>query len=99
MEVVQFTGPFESGDEVSTEIRYDYTVVHIGVQIPQKQPIRYVRDKAYDGDLMINGKSYAVNENGILEFDGTTEIEFKLEFTKKLPPETIIDIVYKSTEE
>lgn len=99
MEVFQFKGPFESGDEVTTEVRYDYTIVHIGVQIPQRQPIAYWKEKAYGSDLTINGKPYAVNEHGILEFDGTTEIEFKLKFTKKLPPETIVDIVYKSAEE
>lgn len=99
MELVQYNGPFNSGDEIKTEVRYDYTVVHIGIQIPKRQPIAAWKSKEYSPDLTINGNPYAVNENGILEFDGTSEISFTVKFNKTLPPETILDVIYKSTEE
>lgn len=99
MELIQYKGPFKSGDEITAEARYDYTMVHIGIQIPQRQPIATWKSQEYPPDLTINGKSYAVNENGILEFDGTSEISFTVKFNKELPPETILDVIYKSTEE
>lgn len=99
MELVQYKGPFSSGDEIKTDVRYDYAVVHIGIQIPQRQPISTWKSAEYAPDLTINGHQYAVNANGVLEFDGISAISFSVKFNKDLPPETIMDVIYKSTEE
>lgn len=41
----------------------------------------------------INDITYQINENGILEFDGLSEIDWRIYFLDDLPAETIIDIV------
>lgn len=41
----------------------------------------------------INGDMYQLNECGILEFDGLSEIAWNLRFLTYMPPETIIDVV------
>lgn len=99
MEVKQFKGPFYTGGTITSEARYDYEIVHMGIQIPRRQPISSYTKYAYPPDLEINGMGFAVNENGILEFDGMAEVEFTVKFLKNLPPETLIDIVYKAVEE
>ena len=43
--------------------------------------------------ISINDTSYQLNANGILEFDGLSEIEWNIRFLSNLPAEAIIDIV------
>lgn len=43
--------------------------------------------------LLINGHTYQINANGILEFDGLSEVDWTIQFLDSLPADTIIDIV------
>lgn len=97
MKVKQLTGPFYAGQVITIPAQTDYTYVHIGIQIPKKQPIEYIKE-AIKPDLTINGISYWVNAHHILEFDGLSELAWNIEFHKNLPMETIIDIIYREAE-
>ena len=43
--------------------------------------------------------SYKVNETGILELDGNFGSKLKFTFEKSMPPETIVDVIYKDANE
>lgn len=97
MKIKQLTGPFYAGQVITIGAETDYTYVHIGIQIPKKQPIEYITE-AIKPDLTINGISYWVNAHHILEFDELAELAWIIEFHKDLPMETIIDIIYREAE-
>lgn len=92
------------GQTISIPAQYDYTYVHIGIQIPFCQPITYITSGETSPDLVI-GRSdnterieYRVNETGILEFDDLAENSWRIQFLKNIPMEGIIDIVYDETD-
>lgn len=91
MELIQFTGPFRAGQHISVPAQSGRSYIHIGIQVPKRQPIRYW-NKALEPEFQINGQLYKINENGILEFDGLAEIAWEIEVKKNLPAEAIIDI-------
>lgn len=102
MELIQYIGPFSAGDVITIPAQYDYSYVHIGVQIPNRQPIAYLTDSAVTPDLEIGESSgstipYRVNETGILEFDGLAQNSWRIRFLKDIPMESIIDIAYEMT--
>lgn len=49
-----------------------------------------------DPIVQINGMDYQLNSNDILEFDGISEVTWRIVFKKNLPAESIIDIVRKT---
>lgn len=48
-----------------------------------------------DTKISVNGVYYHINQTGILEFDGLAETDWTITCLTALPPEAIIDIVYK----
>lgn len=94
MKLIQYTGPFTAGQTITIPAQIDYTYVHIGVQIPKRQPIKLIDSVALPVDFTLNGVSYRVNDKGILEFDETTESSIELKIERDLPWESIIDIEY-----
>lgn len=98
MKIKQLTGPFYAGQVITIPASIDYIYVHIGIQIPKRQPIEYIKEDIKP-DLTINGITYKINTNHILEFDGLAELAWIIEFNKDLPMETIIDIVYREETE
>lgn len=94
MELIQYTGPFTAGQTISIPAQTNYSYVHIGIQIPKRQPIALITEDALDIDLTLNGVGYRVNDKGILEFDETNETSIDIEIARDLPWESIIDIMY-----
>lgn len=97
MKLLQLTGPFSAGQSISIPAQSTYEYIHIGIQIPERQPIQYWK-KSLQPDVTINGVSYRVNDNGILEFDGLAELAWVIKFEKDLPMTAIIDILYRTQE-
>ena len=88
MELIQFVGPFSQGQRKTVT----GNIKHIGIQIPDRQPIE-INDKAVlSPDLSINNIEYKINKNDILEFDNLSIGSMSFTFLKNLPKETIIDI-------
>lgn len=94
MKLLQYVGPFVAGDTISVPAQISYKYVHIGIQIPERQPIAYVKEAPVSVDIEINGEMYRINEKGILEFDNLAEIAWEIRFLQNVPMETIIDIAY-----
>lgn len=100
MKMVQYKGPFTAGDVITIPPDYGYTYVHIGIQIPFRQPIAYLTDGPMTPDLEMGESDggtvgYALNEKGILEFDELAQNSWRIRFLKDVPMETIIDIAYE----
>lgn len=94
MKLVQYTGPFSAGQTITIPAQINYTYVHIGFQIPERQPIQLVTETALPIDFTLNDVGYRVNESGILEFDETTETAINIKIERDLPWESVIDIAY-----
>lgn len=94
MKLIQYTGPFSAGQTITIPAQLDYTYVHIGFQVPQRQPIELIDSMALPIDFTFNGVGYRVNNTGILEFDETTESSIEIKIERDLPWESIIDIAY-----
>ena len=93
MKLIQYKGPFQIGDTISVKAQQNYKYVHIGIQIPNRQPIAYIKN-SLPVDMEINGNIYRVNDTGVLEFDDLAEIAWEIRFLQNVPMETIIDIAY-----
>lgn len=106
MKLLQFHGPFTTGTPITVPANYDYEYVHIGIQIPDRQPIA--------ADCLIGNNStpdveigstandrmqYKINESNILEFDGLAQVSWYIRFLKNVPKETIIDIAYQEIDD
>lgn len=98
MKIIQYTGPFSSGQTIYIAPTVNYTYVHIGIQIPQRQPIKTIQENIAPVDIEFNGIEYRVNDSGILEFDEMAEITIDIKFLTDTPNEAIIDIVYEEKE-
>ena len=94
MKLIQYTGPFTAGQTITISPQQNYSYVHIGIQIPERQPIAYVTDTALTEDIELNGIGYRINDKGILEFDELAETGIEISIKKNLPWESIIDIMY-----
>lgn len=94
MKLIQYTGPFSAGQTITIPAQTDYTYVHIGFQIPKRQPVELINTVALPIDFTLNNVSYRVNNTGILEFDKTTETSINIKIERDLPWESIIDIAY-----
>lgn len=94
MKLIQYTGPFSAGQTITIPAQIDYSYVHIGIQIPKRQPIVLITETALPIDITFNGVGYRVNETGILEFDETTETTIDIKIERDLPWESTIDIAY-----
>lgn len=99
MKLLQFKGPFHSGQTVSAPAHFDNEYVHIGVQIPHSQHIGYVKDRGVGPDFYINNIPFAMNGNSILEFDMISETDINVFFTHAIDADAIIDIVYRVLDE
>ena len=97
MKLVQYTGPFTAGQTISIPAQIDYSYVHIGIQVPKRQPIELIKTVALPIDLTLNGVGYRIGNTGILEFDETTENSIEIKIERDLPWESIIDIAYNVT--
>lgn len=94
MKLIQYTGPFTAGQTITIPAQIDYTYVHIGFQIPKKQPVKLTDGTALPVDFTLNDKKYRVNDTGILEFDETSESSINIKIERDLPWESTIDIAY-----
>jgi len=94
LKLIQYTGPFSAGQTITIPAQIDYSYVHIGIQIPKRQPIALITETALPIDITFNGVGYRVNETGILEFDETTETTIDIKIERDLPWESTIDIAY-----
>lgn len=117
MVLQQIKGPFSIKSSKTFSAGVGNSYVHIGIQIPKRQPIAYSEYRAlYEGkedivlfpqipdyDITITTSetefSYKINETGILELDGNFGSKLKFTFEKTMPPETIVDVVYREQEE
>lgn len=117
MKLEQIKGPFSTKSSHTFKAGAGNSYVHIGIQIPKRQPIAYSEYRAlnegkediilfpqipdYDVTITTNESefSYKVNETGILELDGNFGSKLKFTFEKSMPPETIVDVIYKDKEE
>lgn len=115
MDLIQHKGPFAYGQIIRVEANTDYSYVHIGIQIPKRQPIGIAKTIVRYGTSIedtttvpkpwvesrqnpmveINGISYQINANDVLEFDGLSEVDWTIKFLTPMPPEAIVDIVRK----
>lgn len=106
LKIVQYRGPFTTSDRITIDPEYDRTWVHIGIQIPERQPIAYTyytqappQPDLSIGELDGGTISYRVNDTGILEFEEIAQNSWQIRFNRDLPVETIIDIQYQDVEE
>lgn len=107
LKILQYKGPFtRSRDAIIIRPSYDLSYIHIGIQIPHRQPVEYPTDSSYSldtdirmGEDISSTIAYKVNETGILEFDEINQSGWYIAFDKDLPAETIIDIAYQEAEE
>lgn len=97
MRLKQYIGPFKKDDTIEIQSQQNYKYIHIGIQIPHRQPIAYAEKKQLTYELTINSKTYRVNEKDILEFDDMNERAFTIIFNEDLPWGSIIDIMYEIT--
>ena len=104
MKVLQFSGPFVSGQTITIPASIDHTYVHIGLQIPNRQPIGKVEkyslpysSQLHPTDVEINGKAYRIINN-ILEFDNLAQVSWEINILQDLPMGSVIDIVYKDSD-
>lgn len=115
----QIKGPFVVKSSYNFNAGSGNSYVHIGIQIPKRQPIayseyRWIRDENNKNDLVLfpykpdyditittneSECSYKINETGVLEFDGNFGSKLKITFEKNMPPETTVDVMYKTAEE
>lgn len=96
MKLIQYIGPFSSGDILEVPAQTGYAYVHIGLQIPKRNPVKLITDRALSSDLTINGVSYRVGDSCILEFDETDIISLNIRIDRDLPWESIIDIIFEA---
>lgn len=114
MDLIQYKGPFARNQVITVPANPDYSYVHIGIQVPKRQPIGIPvtevsddgkttsivenewRPMSQDPIVQINGVDYQLNRHDILEFDGLSEVSWRIVFRKNLPSESIIDIVRKT---
>lgn len=94
MKLVQYIGPFQSGEQLTIPTQTGYSYVQIGIQIPFRQPVSLITDGPLSIDMEINGVGYRINDSCILEFDELNEISIDITFMRDLPWETIIDVMY-----
>lgn len=94
MKLIQYTGPFSAGQIIKVPAETDQTYTHIGIQIPNREPMINLMNKAIPLDVLINDIQYRINDTGILEFDETSELSFTIKFLQDMPTETIVDISY-----
>lgn len=94
MKLIQYTGPFSAGQTITIPAQIDYSYIHIGFQIPKRQPIELIDSVALPIDFTLNDVGYRVNNTGILEFDETAESAIEIRIERDLPWESIIDIAY-----
>lgn len=94
MKLLQYIGPFKSGDIITVPAMTDCTYTHIGIQIPNREYIQNITNKKTSADIIANDKEYRINDKGILEFDETAELTWNIKFLKDMPFEAIIDIAY-----
>lgn len=94
MKMIQYNGPFDSGHTITIAPQTDYRYIHIGIQVPHRQPIALIKDGALPTDLTINGVHYRVDEKNILEFDDLAESSWEIKMDRDLPWGSIIDIIY-----
>lgn len=94
MKLVQYIGPFQSGEQLTIPTQTGYSYVQIGIQIPFRQPVSLITDGPLPIDMEINGVGYRINDSCILEFDELNEISINITFMRDLPWETIIDVMY-----
>ena len=105
MKIVQYKGPFNRGDSIEIRPGYDISYVHIGIQIPHRQPVEYPHsNEPLASDLRMGEDansliSYKINKPGILEFDEINQGGWYMVFDKNMPAETIIDIAYQEEED
>lgn len=92
MKLIQYTGPFTAGQTISIPAKIDYTYIHIGVQVPKRQPIRLIDKTALPIDFTLNDVGYRVGDTGILEFDATTESAINIKIERDLPWGSTIEI-------
>lgn len=94
MKLIQYNGPFDGGETMNLPAQTGYRYVHVGIQIPHRQPISYIKNSALVTDLTINGVQYRVNECDILEFDDLAETSWEMKIDRALPWGSIIDVIY-----
>lgn len=98
MKLLQYVGPFSSGDKIKIPGKMGYRYIHIGIQAPYRQPISLIKNSSLPIDLTINGVKYRVNEKDILEFDDIREVSWDITFNSDLPWGSIVDIAYEIEE-
>lgn len=108
MRLEQIKGPFAANSTVTFRDN-DANYVHIGIQVPYGKIIGWWSDegqeyRSFEGvptpEIEVNGDGYFINKTGILEFDGQLDDGYvTVKFRKDFPMETIVDIVYSTSEE
>lgn len=95
MQLLQYTGPFDSGYRIELTPTMNYRYIHIGLQAPHRQPVAYVTDGPLSTELTINGDKYRISETDILEFDDMRQTSFEIVVNEALPWGSIIDVCYE----
>lgn len=73
-----------------------YRYIHLGLQVPFREPIALITTKALSTDITVNGTHYRIDDKGILEFDDMRETSIEIQMDRDLPWGSIIDIAYES---
>lgn len=107
MKVIQAMGPFVQDQIVSFNIpKSGARYIKLGIQVPQAPLLSEVpwsstpNFTAYMVRFMIDGKSFVINGNGILEFEDLSNTQvFSIQPLQDMDAYTIIDIAFIDDEE
>lgn len=96
MKIFQYRGPFTSNhsDDIYIAPQVDTTYVHIGIQIPYREPMINLMNQGIPIDIEINNRQYRINDTDVLEFEDTEELSLNIHFLQNLPEESVLDIMY-----
>lgn len=108
MKVIQAMGPFYTKDgSISFNVpKSGAKYIKIGIQVPQAPHLLAIPRSstpnftAYIVRFMIDGKSFVINGNGILEFEDLSNTQvFSIQPLQDMDAYTIIDIAFIDDEE
>lgn len=100
MEIKHFYGPYSQGQSEEVTLSNVYKILQIGIERPHSLPIAYyTATDTYPGDvvrptLSIDGVSYSIMDNDIIEFNGLYQSKIKVTFLKNVDEYTIITLAF-----
>jgi hypothetical protein len=94
---LQVKGPKRAGQKETIHLSNVYKILKIGINRPYCIPIgQYYATEDFDirPQIAIDGVTYAIMDNDILEYEGLYQSEMELQFLTNIDAFTVIDLVF-----